>query len=255
MLFEGKKHKRKIRSDFSVITLVSLVLASVINYGNCFVSNNNVIPSSQKNKIPSSMIIDQTKGIGVNHVGRSVPSSSSVSVLLSPKKQSSLLVVRTMWSRDDEEIEGSDKYKSCFPYLLPLLDGDEFGRFIYERAPPLGFMDDLLLVPLNNIPLLSFALFLILNLGTFGNTSISRPVRFNAQQACLIDILLIAPSLVESIFDGVTMPRYIVEPSCNFVYYTYMSLVIYSVYKNLNGKKPEQIPYISDLAEMLVGPM
>ena len=53
-----------------------------------------------------------------------------------------------MWSRDDD-LEGADKYRACVPYLLPLLDGEKFGKYIYESVPPLGFLDSLFIGPLH----------------------------------------------------------------------------------------------------------
>ena len=152
-----------------------------------------------------------------------------------------------MWSKDDEDITGLDKYKSCVPYILPLLDGEQFGKYIYERVPPLGFLDSLFIGPLYDfyaqVPLLGLVVFLALTLGTRGNTEMDRAVRFNAQQAALIDVCLVFPELIGSAFEGEDMPRYLVEPCMNFIWYTYMAMVLYSIYSNLRGKKPDQVPY------------
>jgi hypothetical protein len=162
-----------------------------------------------------------------------------------------------MWSQD-EELEGSDRFKACVPYILPLLDGDQFGHYIYERVPPIGFLNDLFLSPLVNIyhhiPFLGVGIFILLTLGTRFNTDMNRNVRFSAQQAALIDVALILPELVASGFDGVDVPRALAEPCSNFVWYAYMTAVGYSIYCNLSGKKPDQIPYISGSADMMVGP-
>jgi hypothetical protein len=162
-----------------------------------------------------------------------------------------------MWSQDDE-LRGIDRYKACVPYLLPLLDGDQFGRYLYLRFPPMAFLDDLLLGPatgvMHKIPFLGVILFLLLTLGTRFNSSMSRNVRFNAQQAALIDVALIVPELFASSFQDMELPRSIVEPCSNFVYYTYMSAILYSIYSNLRGRKPDQIPIISTSADFMVGP-
>jgi hypothetical protein len=158
----------------------------------------------------------------------------------------------------DEELEGSDRYKACVPYLLPLMDGDGFGKYIYERIPPLGFLDSLFIGPLyenfSQIPFLGLILFVALTIGTQGNTDMSRGVRFNAQQAALVDISLVVPELVSSAFDGEDIPRYLAEPCMNFVWIAYMSMVLYSIFTNLRGKKPDQIPFISGYSDMMVGP-
>lgn len=162
-----------------------------------------------------------------------------------------------MWSGEDG-LEGTDRIKACVPYLLPLIDGDPFGMYIYQRIPPLGALNDFFLGPLVNIfhsvPFLGITFFIALTLGTRGNTEMSRGVRFNAQQAALIDVALVFPELIASSFEEEPLPRSIAEPCSNFVYYSYMSAVLYSILNNLRGKKPNQIPYISDWAELAVGP-
>jgi hypothetical protein len=160
---------------------------------------------------------------------------------------------------DEGEIRGPDRIKSCIPYLLPLIDGDVFGKYIYERIPPLGTLDYILLRPLvqcvEAVPLLSILIFTAFALGP-RFTNQSRVVRFNAQQAILIDVALIIPSLIaESVRSAdAHLPRAIVEPSCNFVWYVYVSMVVYSIVCNLNGRKPDQIPFISNTAENAIGP-
>ena len=159
----------------------------------------------------------------------------------------------------DDELTGSDKFKACIPYMLPLLDGEVFGKYIYKDIPPLGFLDSLFIGPLyetfSQIPFLGLIIFVALTLGTRGNTEISRNVRFNAQQACMIDVTLILPTLLGSGFEGDdVIPTWLQAPCMNFVWYYYMSLVLYSIFCNLRGKKPEQIPFLSGYAELLVGP-
>lgn len=160
---------------------------------------------------------------------------------------------------DEGDIRGSDRIKSCIPYMLPLIDGDSFGRFIYERIPPLGFLDYVLLRPFvegfRAVPFLSILLFMTFALAPqLLRDSLSREVRFNAQQAVLIDVALIFPTIIgESIADE-KIPRELLEPATNFVFIAYVSLVIYSVTSCLKGRKPDQIPYISSAAEFSVGP-
>lgn len=163
-----------------------------------------------------------------------------------------------MWSQD-EDIKGADRIKACIPYILPLLDGDQFGHYIlHSRFPILGEINDFLLGPLlhiqHKVPFFGVGLFVLLTLGTRFNTDISRNVRFSAQQAALIDVALIIPELIGNSFVEQPLPRYILEPCSNFVWYAYMSMIIYCVYSNLRGKKPDQIPIISPSADLMVGP-
>mmetsp|Transcript_27468 Transcript_27468/g.40294 ORF Transcript_27468/g.40294 Transcript_27468/m.40294 type:complete len:247 (-) Transcript_27468:1551-2291(-) len=160
---------------------------------------------------------------------------------------------------DEGDIRGPDRLKSCVPYMLPLIDGDSFGRFIYERIPPLASLDYVLLRPFvdafHAVPFLSILLFMTFALGPqLLRDSLSREVRFNAQQAIFIDLLLIFPTLIGEAIEGETVSRQLLEPSTNFVWIMYMSLVIYSVTSCLRGKKPDEIPFISSFAEMSTGP-
>ena len=49
---------------------------------------------------------------------------------------------------DEGDIRGPDRIKSCIPYMLPLIDGDNFGKYIYERIPLLGDLDYVMLRPI-----------------------------------------------------------------------------------------------------------
>ena len=160
---------------------------------------------------------------------------------------------------DESDIRGPDRIKSCIPYMLPLIDGDSFGRFIYERIPPLATLDYVLLRPFveafNAVPFLSILLFMVFALGPqLLRDSLSREVRFNAQQAIFIDLALIIPTLIGEAIEGESVPRQLLEPSTNFVWIAYVSLVMYSVTSCLRGRKPDQIPFISSAADMATGP-
>jgi hypothetical protein len=167
-----------------------------------------------------------------------------------------------MWTQDDE-LKGSDRLKACVPYLLPLIDGDPFAQYMYLRIPALGAVNNFFLGPLltisHNVPFFCVGLFVALTLGTITNTDMHRNVRFSAQQAALLHVALILPELIgsssSSASAGEPIPRYIIEPCHNFVWYAYASAVIYCVYSNLRGKKPDQIPFLSAYSELMVGPM
>ncbi|KAL9191074.1 hypothetical protein ACHAXT_000780 [Thalassiosira profunda] len=162
-------------------------------------------------------------------------------------------------NEDEGDIRGPDRIKSCIPYILPLIDGDNFGKYIYERIPPLGTLDYVLLRPLVDlflaVPFLSIICFMIFALGPQLSGQ-SREVRFNAQQAVLIDVALILPQLIgEAVAEAdAKLPRSIMEPSSNFVWYAYVSLVVYCVASNLRGKIPNEIPFISSAANYAIGP-
>jgi len=207
------------------------------------------------------LLFDGTSAFVASQNGSSFVVKSSDHVRRPPNKHgnksTSSSALSGMWSQD-EEIEGSDRIKACIPYLLPLMDGDTFGHYIYDRIPVLGAINDVTIGPLaaigRSIPFLSLGLFVALTLGTRFNTDMPRTLRFSAQQAALIDVALIFPQLIASGFEEDPVPQYIAEPCANFVWYAYMSIVIYCVYTNLRGKKPDQIPFVSQQAEIMVGP-
>ena len=159
---------------------------------------------------------------------------------------------------DNDEVSDADKVKACIPYMLPLLDGDSFGKYIYSRIPLLHAIDETFVEPLVStlqaFPLLSLVLFCLLSLGPRFVDGMPRTLRFNAQQAVLIDVGLIFPTLIQEGLEGTEVPRVWAEVGCNFVWYVYMTAIAYSVLMNLRGRKPDGIPYISQAAEMMTGP-
>ena len=158
---------------------------------------------------------------------------------------------------DEGEIRGPDRIKSCIPYVLPMIDGDVFGKYIYERIPPLGTLDYVLLRPLVEIiqavPFLSILLFATFALGP-RLTDQSRPVRFNAQQAVFLDVAILFPTLIGESVGEAHLPRQILEPAANLVWYACFSAVVYCVSSNLRGKIPNQIPFFSNAADNAIGP-
>ncbi|CAB9519748.1 Inherit from NOG: protein transport [Seminavis robusta] len=190
----------------------------------------------------------------LHHASIRVSSTSSTSRRLS---STGTALKKSMWS-EDSDLEGSDKLKACVPYFLPLLDGDHFGKFLFDRIPPVGLLHDIFLGGLVNLwdifPFTGLVFFIALTLGTRQNTDMARNVRFSAQQAALINVSLIAPELIAGSFEGEDIPRALAEPCSNFTYYYILSLVGYCVFCNLKGKKPDQIPFISEWSELLVGP-
>ena len=162
---------------------------------------------------------------------------------------------RSRFFEDDGDIRGEDRLKSCIPYLLPLVDGDQFGNYIYQRFDLLGDLDYVILRPFVELGFtFSFLLFLTFSVGPRFVGNLSREVRFNAQQAVLIDVALLLPQILAESVEEVSLPRTVLEPCSNFVYIALFVTVGYCIASNLQGKKPNSIPFISSLAETLVGP-
>ncbi|GMH50036.1 hypothetical protein TrRE_jg7819 [Triparma retinervis] len=155
-----------------------------------------------------------------------------------------------------EEAPLEERLLACFPYLLPLADGAEFGKFIYQRLPVLGTLERATVQPLVNVfhavPFSSLIIFIGFSFAA-RQPSLSRFIRFNIQQAILLDIALIFPSL----FGGAAneLPRYLVEPATNFVFYAFAASIVYCFFSNLAlGKEPNEIPVVSSAANQQLGP-
>ena len=150
---------------------------------------------------------------------------SSPSTYLSTYSRRSTSVSTTaLFSSSEETNPLPDRILSCFPYLLPLADGCSFGRYIYERVPPLGVLERATLQPLSDlfqsIPFSSLIVFVAFSFAA-RQPGLPRYVRFNIQQAILLDIALVFPSLFGSAADN--LPRYLVEPATNFVFYAFVA--------------------------------
>lgn len=247
-----------MRSPTQVITLVLFLAYSCIaSHG--FTSHSRIINSSSMTKTlfkKTDMVRwakDDNNSDEDNADNKQQQSINNLDIFGQPKGK------ERRKFEDEGDIRGSDRIKSCIPYILPLIDGDSFGRFIYERIPPLASLDYVLLRPFVDafraVPFLSILLFMTFALAPqIFRDSLSREVRFNAQQAVLIDVALIFPTLIGEAIEGENVPRQLLEPSTNFVWIAYVSLVVYSVTSCIRGKKPNGIPFISSAAEYAVGP-
>lgn len=143
-----------------------------------------------------------------------------------------------------------ERVLSSLPYLLPLLDGLSFGRYVIAAAPAALTTPALkILGPLyviyRGIPFVGFAVFLGLYFATRAN-SISRFVRWNILQALLLDIALIVPQLLSSFRIGAGLPPSIVEIASSSVFYGILLAVGYAVISCVRGQLPDQVPLFSD---------
>lgn len=154
----------------------------------------------------------------------------------------------------NDEPEIADRLIGSAVYLLPLLDGFPYGAYIYQSVPPVGEVAYTFLPFVNafqSVPFAGFVLFI--GLSTFTrNMNLSRFVRFNIQQAILLDILIIIPGILS----GATgmFPEVLNVMGSNFVFYVMALVVGYSVFSNVQGKTPDQVPILSEAAGMQIGP-
>ena len=80
------------------------------------------------------------------------------------------------------------------------------------------------------------------------NQGLSRFVRFNIQQAILLDIVLIIPSFFGDF--GKIFPLELQAMGTNFVFYLWVLVVGYSWANIALGRTPNGVPILSEAAEM-----
>ena len=148
----------------------------------------------------------------------------------------------------------SERIFASLPYLLPLIDGLEFGSFLFRQFPVL----QVLLLPLlpllqiyRVIPFAGLIIFFALFLLVVRNERISHFIRFNTMQAILIDIVLILCGLIVPLLAQGIQISFIVETIYNMIFLGVLAAFIYSVVQSLLGRYAE-IPTISEAVYMQV---
>ena len=108
-------------------------------------------------------------------------------------------------SSGDGDARASERAIAALSYLLPLLDGLKYSKFLLLQFPLFG----LALLPLKpaidlwySLGFLQILVFFGLYLGVVQNREMSYFARFNAQQAVLLDILLIVPDVLARLASG-----------------------------------------------------
>ena len=106
---------------------------------------------------------------------------------------------------EDDDIRGSERAIAAICYLLPLLDGLKYSKFLLLQFPLFG----LLLLPIKpaidlwySLGFLQIFVFFGMYLGVVNNQEFRYFTRFNAQQAILLDILLIVPDVLIRLISG-----------------------------------------------------
>ena len=78
-------------------------------------------------------------------------------------------------------------------------------------------------------------------------------MRFNIQQALLLDIVLIIPGILGGF--GRAFPQELQAMGSNLVFYLMVLVIGYSWVNIAQGKTPNGVPIISEAAEIQIGPM
>ncbi|MEB3281912.1 MAG: Tic20 family protein [Lyngbya sp.] len=146
-----------------------------------------------------------------------------------------------------------DRIFAVLPYLLPLMYGLQFGRFLFVQFPVLN----IILIPLaplmsiyQAIPFAGLVIFFALYLLVVRNSNIPHFIRFNTMQAILLDIIIVLCSIIVGVF-AAGLQGFILETIYNMLFLGILAAVIYSVVQSLRGQYAE-IPTISDAVYMQV---
>lgn len=134
-------------------------------------------------------------------------------------------------------------------YLLPMVDALRYGLPLLQTLPVLTPLFVLLAIPatiINSIPFGTFIIFILLSFLS-NKRDLPRLIRFNMQQAVLIDIAMFLPSLIISLFSMGGNAGFGDEVS-GFVFLLVVGCVAYSAFQTLLGNDPEGLPFISDAA-------
>ena len=155
---------------------------------------------------------------------------------------------------NDRPPSNTDKIISVLPYLFPLLDGLEFGRFLILGNPD-NVVSGILAVMFalyKSIPFGGFIAFFAL-LSLSGNPGINRLIRFNMQQAIYLDIALFFPGLIAALVGLITkstggggVPLEITVLGNDAIFLTMLACVGYCMVSSILGIVPDKIPLISD---------
>lgn len=148
----------------------------------------------------------------------------------------------------------SERIFASLPYVLPLIDGLGFGKYLFEQFPAIQLLF-LPLVPVlqiyGAIPFAGLIIFFALFLLVVRNEKISRFIRFNTMQAILLDIVLMLCGLIVPILASGLQVRFVIETLFNMIFLGIVAAVVYAVVQSLMGRYAE-IPTISDAVHMQV---
>ncbi|CAE7423041.1 unnamed protein product [Symbiodinium sp. CCMP2456] len=139
-------------------------------------------------------------------------------------------------------------------YILPVTEAFKLMLPLIQVFPPLGIVFGpitLLTVLLNFapfVPLLLFVLFIVL---AQSKDNVPRFLRFNLEQAVLLDMALTIPSFILSTmqFSGAVEA---VLVGGAFVFALVFGISVYAVLCNLDGKDPDGVPLISNITKNVV---
>jgi len=153
-------------------------------------------------------------------------------------------------SDDRDDRSTGTRILATLTYLLPLIDGVQFALPIVQLVPALAPFFALLVVPsaiVNAVPFGSVILFVaFVVLST--NEDLPRLLRFNLQQAVLVDMGFVFTSILVAGLNGGAMPSEL----AGICFLGLVVVVAYCATSNAAGEYPDGIPLISDATKRLL---
>lgn len=151
----------------------------------------------------------------------------------------------------------SEKVIGSVCYMLPLMDGLKYSKFILMQAPQFA----LLLAPLQPVIKLYYSLgflnivfFFAMYFGVGQNRGLSKFLRYNAMQAIVLDILLILPDVISTLFNGINGPPTggpMLELQILFDNTVFLYVYLCAAYGSISALigKEARLPLVSDAAD------
>ena len=154
----------------------------------------------------------------------------------------------------------SDRVVSLLPYLFPLVDSIQYGQYMLNKemdSPLVGFVTTIYAI-YQAVPFSGLFAFFALSFFS-GNMKLNRLIRFNMQQAILVDIALIIPGLLGGLATyclpnvlGIPISPDMVMQSSTLTFLLTSLVIIYSCASSLAGVVPDKVPLISESVEKRV---
>lgn len=142
---------------------------------------------------------------------------------------------------------------SCVPYLLPLVDATPYGANLIIQSPLASTALAPLVILFKTIPFSGLIVFLFFS-SQSRNPDLPKLLRFNLQQAILLDISLFIPQLFGLLPFDPALKAAIADPAGDILFVTIFAMIVYSwVWTLVTGTKADKIPLISETADRASG--
>jgi len=153
---------------------------------------------------------------------------------------------------ENDDRSTNTRVLACLAYILPLVDSIQFGFYFLQVAPFFAPLFAVLALPSAIIGLVPFGTIILFAACVIlgANRDLPRLLRFNLQQAVLLDVTFFLPNLLVAAVNGGALPPEI----AGFFFLNLMVLITYCILRNADGEYPDGIPVVSDFAKRFLEP-